>query len=130
MEEATASVNQRVSGTLSILQREREKNGAREKQDERATATDEPAPTAGEVKDNIQDLIKSVELANSYLRERNSPYRFGISCEGDSVIMEIEFTDSPNYGGKTVKKNITHEDFFGFIAHITGGEGLLYDTLF
>jgi hypothetical protein len=124
MEETTASVQHRITGTTSVLHRDGEKNAPQQRQEERQAGQDEKNPAREEAKDHVADLSRAVEMANLYLQERNSPYRFGISLDGDDLIIEIEFTGGP---GRTVKKNITHDDFLGIIDHILGGEGILYD---
>ncbi|MBN1534246.1 MAG: hypothetical protein JXA20_16355 [Spirochaetes bacterium] len=128
MEEATTSVQQRIAGTTSVLHRDGEKNTPQQKHEERQGGQEQGPPSPHrEAKNHVADLVRAVDMANLYLLEKNSPYRFGIGLDGEDLIIEIEFT-----GGRsgTVKKNITHEDFLDIIDHISGGEGLLYDTLF
>ncbi|MBN2144535.1 MAG: hypothetical protein JW774_07920 [Candidatus Aureabacteria bacterium] len=80
-----------------------------------------------ENKSHFDELSRAAEQAHHLLIKNKSPYRFCVYQEGEEIMIDIVRLDSNGAIRDTVRKNITHEDFFKWLEHIENGEGLIVD---
>ena len=76
---------------------------------------------------HFKELTKAVEEAHHLLLKRNSPYRFCVYQEGKEILIDIVKLNAQGNIHETIKKNITHEDFYQWLERIEEGEGLFID---
>lgn len=78
--------------------------------------------------DYFATLAKRALVANNELTTKNLPYRFCVYQQGDQVLLDIVALDEKGNVIKTVRKNITEDDFDLLIDDMSLLEGLFLDT--
>ena len=81
-----------------------------------------------EAKDHFDELIRAAATAHVTLVANNSPYRFCVYREGEDIFIDIVYLNKKGDVEKTVKKNITHEEFQKILQDIDAKEGLFFDA--
>ena len=84
----------------------------------------EPPDSAGA---HIRELTKAAEKAHEYFSAHHIPYRFCIYEEGKDVFIDIVRLDAGGKPEKTVKKNITREDFWKWMDILENHDGMILD---
>lgn len=85
------------------------------------------SPFKEQNKDHFKELADAVEVIHKILIEKNVPYRFCVYREQDEIMIDIVKLNSLGKIIKTIKRNITHEDFYKWIEHIENQDGLVFD---
>lgn len=79
------------------------------------------------VKDHFEDLTQSAERIHKILKEKKSPYRFCIYRDDEDIFIDLVILDANGKIQKTIKKDITHQEFSKIILHIETLDGVLVD---
>jgi len=87
----------------------------------------QPRRERDEAKDHFEQLANTAELANKALLQEQSRYRFCIYRKGEDVYIDVVILDENGEVASIVQKEITHEDFARWLAHIEEEEGLVLD---
>ena len=80
-----------------------------------------------EAQDRFDKLARAAERAHEQLNRENSRYRFCVYREGDQVRIDVVRLDDGGAIIETVQKDITHEEFQQYLAHIETRQGLFLD---
>jgi hypothetical protein len=96
------------------LEEKKRRSGQREQKEEAA--------------DHFTELSRAAETAHVSLMASKSPYRFCVYQKEAEVYIDIVLLDESGRIARTVKKNITHEEFRKILEDIAGGEGLFFDA--
>jgi len=80
-----------------------------------------------EAKDHFQELAETAERIHKILEEKKQPFRFCIYKEKNEVFIDFVLLDAKGKINKTIKKNITHNEFIEIIKHIETLDGFLVD---
>jgi len=83
-----------------------------------------------EAKDHFEELAHAAETAHVTLVENKSPYRFCVYKQGEEIFIHIVLLNKKEKIEKTIKKNITHEEFHKILQEIVTKEGLFFDASF
>ena len=78
-----------------------------------------------EAKDHFAELTKQMEQIHKQLQANNSPYRFCIYQEGDEVFIDLVILDERGKTKKTIKRDITHQEFSEIIKNIEKLDGII-----
>lgn len=78
---------------------------------------------------HYHELDREVAYANSMLEQEESPYRFDLHKEDDTVYIDIVVLDDNGNIIETLRKNVTHREFSQYRVAILEGGGLLLDNL-
>lgn len=84
----------------------------------------EPHEPAGA---HFPELVHAAEKAHEYFAAHHIPYRFCIYREGEDVMIEIMRLNSRGKPEKSVKRNITRDDFFKWMEILERHDGLILD---
>ena len=76
---------------------------------------------------HYKELILAVHDLHKKLVKRKSPYRFCIYLENDEVVIDFLILDENGKPLKTLKKDITHDDFIRWFEDLESGRGILFD---
>ena len=79
-------------------------------------------------KDFFAALSKRAEVKNHELEQKGLPYRFCIYAKSDEIFIDVVTLNADGKIEKTVKKNITDEDFDRMMDDMSILEGLFLDT--
>ncbi len=80
-----------------------------------------------EAKDHFATLIKAARLLDMRLKQSGSPFRFCVyEKDGEILVEMIQIDSKGNVCGDSLK-NITHDEFYKWVADFDAGEGLLFD---
>ena len=80
-----------------------------------------------EAKDHYEDILQSVKQANSVLEKKKSPYRFYVSQKNNEIFIHLVILDENGKHKRTIKENITHQEFSKIIEHIEKLDGFILD---
>jgi hypothetical protein len=78
--------------------------------------------------DYFRTLAKAAEASNEQLVHKDVPLRFCVYEQGSLVFLDIVKLDAAGKVQKTVRRNITDDDFEHWIDDISHIEGLLIDA--
>jgi len=78
-------------------------------------------------KEHFQELSQMAEQVHEVFLKKELPYRFCIYKENNEVFFDLVVIDEKGTPQKTVKKNITHQEFSEIIKHIENLDGLFMD---
>lgn len=95
------------------------------RQQQESDAKEPPRYVAG----HYDELEKEVVYANYLLEQEGSPYRFNLNRSDDNIFIDIVVLDEEGNIQQTLRKNITHHDFYRFRVAILEGEGLILDNI-
>jgi hypothetical protein len=79
-------------------------------------------------KDYFATLAKRAEVSNQELAKKGLPYRFRILEGGGQVYIELVTLDKKGNVAKTVRRDISNEDFDRWMDDVSMLEGLFLDT--
>ena len=82
---------------------------------------------AGEAKDHIGDLALAVERVNALLAKNKSSNRFSIVQKNNDIFIQCIILDEKGDRQKTIRENITHQEFLKIIEQIEKLDGFLVD---
>lgn len=80
-----------------------------------------------ETRSHVTELLKAAERAHEYFSAHHIPYRFCIYEEGTDLFIDIVRLNVSGKPEKTVKKNITREDFFKWMEILETHDGMILD---
>lgn len=80
-----------------------------------------------ETRAHVEELLKAVEKAHDYFLSHHIPYRFCIYKEGEDVFIDIVRLNPSGKAEKTLKKNITREDFWKWMEILESHDGMVLD---
>ena len=80
-----------------------------------------------EVKDHFEDLSQAAERINKILQKKKSLNRFCIYRNNKDIFIDLVILDENNKITKTIRKNITHQEFSETIKHIEELDGFIVD---
>jgi hypothetical protein len=80
-----------------------------------------------EVKDHFIELTEAAERIHKLLVEKNSLFRFCVYREQSDIFIDLVILNEKGKIEKTVKKNITHQEFSNIIKHIETLDGFIVD---
>ncbi len=122
---------EKIDSLYSIASARREngerKGHEREHPDDKDKTTDDTGHEA--VGTHYDELDREVAYANSMLEQEESPYRFDLHKEDDTVYIDIVVLDDNGNIIETLRKNVTHREFSQYRVAILEGGGLLLDNL-
>ncbi|MBD3392949.1 MAG: hypothetical protein GF418_12660 [Chitinivibrionales bacterium] len=78
--------------------------------------------------DYFRTLAKRAEASNEELEKKRLPYRFRVYQGGQKVFIDLVTLHASGKVKKTVRRNITDEDFDKWIEDLSSLEGLFLDT--
>jgi uncharacterized FlaG/YvyC family protein len=108
----------KVNQTASFKDQEKKDRGKKKKKQE--TQEDE-------AREHFKELSDAAERIHKILQQKNSPFRFCVFKQGDEVFIDVVILDSAGGISKTIKKNITHQEFSDIIKNIETLDGVLID---
>lgn len=77
---------------------------------------------------HFKELTLAVHNLHKKLEQQKSLYRFCIYLENGEVMIDIILLDEKGKSVKTIKKDITHEDFIKWFEDLEHGTGILFDS--
>ena len=83
-----------------------------------------------EAKDHFEELARAAETAHITLVQNQSPYRFCVYKKEQEIFIDIVYLNKKGKITRTIKKNITHEEFHKILQDIAAKEGLFFDAKF
>ena len=86
-----------------------------------------PGISEDEAKEHFEELAQIAEQMHEEFLNKNLPYRFCIYKENNEIFFDLVVIDSKGTPQKTVKKNITHQEFSELIKNIENLDGLFMD---
>jgi len=86
-----------------------------------------PEISEDEAKEHFDELSQVAEQVHELLLSKNLPYRFCIYKEDNEIFFDLVVIDDKGTPQKTVKKNITHQEFSELIKNIENLDGLFMD---
>jgi len=78
-----------------------------------------------EAKDHFQDLTKAAEQINKLLEAKKSLNRFRVYREKDEIFIDLVILDENEKIVRTIRKNITHQEFSEIIKNIEQMDGFI-----
>ena len=81
----------------------------------------------GEVKDHFEDLTLAADRINKILQAKKSLNRFCIYRYNKDIFIDLVILDENNKITKTIRKNITHQEFTETIKNIEELDGFIVD---
>lgn len=94
--------------------------------DESRKKREKPTPHE-ETRAHVEELLKAAEKAHEYFSAHHIPYRFRIYEEKGDVFIDIVRLNASGKAEKTVKKNITREDFLKWMEILESHDGMILD---
>ena len=80
-----------------------------------------------EVKDHFEDLSLTADRINKILQAKISLNRFCIYRNNKDIFIDLVILDENNKITKTIRKNITHQEFTETIKNIEEFDGFIVD---
>ena len=77
--------------------------------------------------DNLEAVKKCAANANAVLENNKSPYRFQVYMLDNMAYIDLVILDEQNRVNRTVRKNITNEEFMKIIEQIENLDGFFID---
>jgi uncharacterized FlaG/YvyC family protein len=84
-------------------------------------------PHENEVKDHFADLIQASDRINKILQAKKSLNRFCIYRNNKDIFIDLVIMDENNKITKTIRRNITHQEFTETIKNIEELDGFIVD---
>lgn len=108
----------KVDHTSGFSERDKTKRDKDRKQEKR---------NEDEAKDHFNELAETAERIHKILADKNCPYRFCVYREQNEIFIDLVILNEKGAIDKTIKKNITHQEFSDIIKHIETLDGFLVD---
>ena len=84
-------------------------------------------PHENEVKDHFSDLTQASDRINKILQAKKSLNRFCIYRDNKDIFIDLVIMDENNKITKTIRRNITHQEFTETIKNIEELDGFIVD---